>query len=336
LVVAEARRIGPKCLSYSAGGKTIEFPVEKLERFLRAMMGSLFDHKQYGRKIIIGLAGWNIRKAFEIFLEFCRSGFIKEDDIFERQVATDQLSCLPHGVVAKVLLRTNRRYYDGNHAFVKNLFQFDPASPKPCSFLRYWILAWLRGMGGNLGPSGVKGYHRQSDLVRDLLSIGVDPEAVRAECRYLAKAGCVLPEHLRSDSIKDSDLLRITPSGHVHLELAHRDINYLAACAEDSWVTSSALAEAVRQRITQQPYWRGLSWHNTLANATDFCSYLKDGQDSAIVASPYLPHTLGKVDRLDFQKVLEEIAVHQNRSANYHSAPPDLSSLHDHTAQGIE
>jgi hypothetical protein len=315
LVVSEARCLGPNSLSYHLGGMTIEFPVDKLERFLHAMMGALFDHKQYGRKIIIGLAGWNIRKAFEMFLEFCRSGFIQEKDIFERQLTTGQLAGLPHGVVAKVLLRTNRRYYDGDQSFVKNLFQCDPAAPKPSSFLRYWILSWLRGKGGEAGPNGVKGYHRQGDLIRDLLAIGADPDAVRMQCRYLAHAGCLLPEHLRSDSINDSDLISMTPSGHVHLELAHRDVNYLAACSEDAWVTDFNLAEGVRQRITQQPYWRGLSWPNALANAADFCGYLQRIQDNSIHTSLYLPPSPAKTERLDFQKVLHEITEHQNRAA---------------------
>ncbi|HYG36143.1 MAG TPA: type I restriction endonuclease [Clostridia bacterium] len=333
LVVKEAKQMGPRSLSYNLGGKTIEFPVEKLERFLHAMMGSLFDHKQYGRKIIVGLAGWNIRKAFEIFLEFCRSGFIKEEDIFERQVATGDLANLPRGVVAKVLLRTSRRYYDGDESFVKNLFQSDLASSRPCAFLRYWILAWLRSRGWTMGPSGVKGYHRLGDLVRDLLTIGADPDNVRSEVRYLARAGCLLPEHLRADSIKDGDLIRITPSGHVHLELAHRDLNYLAACSEDSWMTQFKVADDIRDRITQQPFWRGLSWANTLANARGFSEYLKALQENSINAAPYLPPTRVEPEKVDFDKILNEISSHHQRGLGYQASPSTTSNSDYHPAQ---
>lgn len=328
LVLAQARTAGPKVLSYRAGAKTIEFPVEKLDRFLHAMMGALFEHKQYGRNIITGLAGWNIRKAFEIFLEFCRSGFIRDEDIFERQVNTGQVGGLPHGTIAKVLLRTNRRFFDGDHSFVKNLFQTDPASPKPCSFHRYWILAWLRANGGVIGPSGVKGYHRLGDLVRDLLRIGADPEAVRVECRYLAKAGCLLAEHLRSDSIDDTDLISLTPAGHVHLELAHRDINYLGACAEDAWVTDRELAERVRKRVTQQPYWKALSWHNTLSNAEDFCTYMKAAQNTCIAAAAYLPDCPYQPEAVDFQKLLGEIGNHRLRKPASQATLRDMNSQH--------
>jgi hypothetical protein len=77
-------------------------------------------------------------------------------------------------------------------SYVKNLFQIDPAAPAPLQFLRYWILAWLRSKAIEQGPSGFKGYHRQGDLVHNLISVSADEEAVRIECRYLAKAGCIL------------------------------------------------------------------------------------------------------------------------------------------------
>jgi len=328
LVVSEAKKLGPNHLIYHFGGNTVKFPVEKLERFLHAMMGALFDHKQYGRKIIIGLAGWNIRKAFEIFLEFCRSGYIRAEDIFERQLTSSQPLGLPHGVVAKVLLRTNRRYYDGDQSFVKNLFQCDPTSSVPCCFLRFWILAWLRAKSGMIGPCGIRGYHRQEQLLRDFLVIGAAPEAVRAEIRYLAKAGCVLPEHLRAESIADDDLISITPGGHVHLELALRDINYLAACSEDAWVASKPLAEAVRSRVTMQPYYNGLSWGNMLANAGDFCAYLKEFQ-AKVNTALFLPETTIPLETIDFDKILTEIASHHDKFASRHSAEPDLHIMGD-------
>jgi len=311
LVVSEAKSLGPNSLVYKFGNNTVRLSVEKLETFLHAMMGALFDHKQYGRTIIVGLAGWNIRRAFEIFIEFCRSGYIRDDEIFGRQISPDKPS-LPQGVVAKVLLRTNRRYYDGDKSYVKNLFQCVPKSSAPCSFLRYWILAWFRERKDSLGPSGIRGYHKQERLIADFLLAGLPPEAVREEVRYLAKAGCVLPEHLKSDAIDDQDLVALTPSGHVHLELAHHDINYLAACAEDSWVSAHDLAETVRSRVTQQPYFKGLSWMNMLANANDFCTYLMDRQDSTEL-SRFVPDQGIPLSYYDFNRTLSEIEEQQRR-----------------------
>lgn len=320
LVVKEARQLGPKKLSYHVGGKTVEITTDKLERFLHAMMGALFEHEQYGRKIIVGLSGWNIRKAFEIFLEFCRSGFIREEDIFQQQASTGQLENLSHGVVAKILLRTNRRYYDGNDSYVKNLFQADPAGDLPFPLLRYWILAWLRANARLSGPSGFKGYHRQGELVHDLVGVGADGSAVRQECRYLAKAGCILPEHLRPDAIDDTDLIAITPAGHVHLELAHQDINYMAACAEDAWVEDETLAESVRSRISQQPFWRALSWYNTRLNAADMCNHLELVQLAAGKRAAFLGNQAYSPQVINFQQMIQRIVLHQPHPENNGSA----------------
>lgn len=275
------------------------------------MIGALFEHRQYGRKIIVGLAGWNIRRAFEIFLEFARSGFIREEDIFQQQASNSPISNLSQGTVAKVLLRTNRRYYDGNASYIKNLFQVDPASPAPLPLLRYWILFWLRSKAPLQGPSGFKGYHRQGDLVHDLIAVGADAEAVRMECRYLAKAGCILPEHLRPERIDDPDLIAITPAGHVHLELAHQDINYLAACAEDAWLEDDSLAERLRQRISLQPFWRALSWFNTLESAADFCRYLDKIQADAGRRALFLAFDTYSPPAIRFQELLQNIKAHQ-------------------------
>ena len=314
LVVKESRSIGPKKLSYHVGGKTIELPTEKLERFLHAMMAALFEHEHYGRKIIVGLAGWNIRKAFELFLEFCRSGFIREEDIFQQQASTGQVANLSHGVVAKVLLRTNYRFYNGDESYVKNLFQVDPATPAPFPLLRYWILAWMRAKANETGPSGFKGYHRLGDLVHDLVAAGADGSSVRAEARYLAKASCILAEHLRIDTINDGDLIVITPAGHVHLELAHQDINYLGACAEDTWVSDYDLADRVRQRISQQPFWRALSWANTLASAADLARHLETVQKSSEGPVPFLSHQLVPPMVINFRQILGKIdQIEQHR-----------------------
>jgi hypothetical protein len=320
LVLTEARKMGPKKLIYHADGKAIDLSAPKLERFLHALMGALFDHEQYGRKMIVGLAGWNIRKAFEIFLEFARSGYIHESDIFRRQATNNSVENLPQAVVARVLFRTNRRFYDGDESYVKNLFQIDPATPAPLQFLRYWILSWLRSKVTEQGPSGIKGYHSQGELVHDLIAIGADEQEVRTECRYLAKAGCILPEHLRSDNIDDSDLMRITPAGYVHLELAHQDLHYLATCAEDTWVEDRTLADNIRQRIAIKPYWRALSWPVTLQSAFDFCQYLQTVQSQVGAKALFLAQNAQPPSLIRFEEQFTRIEYQQN--ALKHSTRP--------------
>lgn len=313
LVVAAAKGAEAKSLRYHMGQAEVEFPAEKLERFLRLMMGSLMEHEHYGRKIVIGLAGWDIRRALEIFLEFCRSGYITEGDIFQVQ-ATGQHQFLQPATIARMLLRTDRRYYQGDYSYIKNLFQCRPSSDNPDHFLRFSILTWLRERTDKHGPSGIRGYHRLGDLVQSLAAYGCDGEAVREECRYLLKARCILSEHLRTEELHDGDLIALTPAGHVHLDLAKKDIHYLAACAEDCWLADAPLAEQIRRRVTLQPWHNALSWGVTLDTAGDFVKYLSDQQDRSLAAQG---HHLEPVQRItpiqNLREVQDRIAEEQRR-----------------------
>jgi len=119
-------------------------------------------------------------------------------------------------------------------------------------------------------------------------------------------------EHLRPESIDDSDLISITAAGHVHLELAHQDINYLAACAEDAWVEDHSLAERIRNRIAMQPYWKALSWPNTLESATDFCQYLENIQGRVGAKALFLAHNAHSPSLIRFEQLLRRIEQHRD------------------------
>lgn len=304
LILSEARS-HPKSLYYYMNGKRVEFPAEKLERFLHVMMGALFEHKHYGRKIIIGLAGWNLRKAFELFLDFCRSGYISEQDIFTSQATGNQLS-LPQGVVARVLLRTNHRYYDGNRSFVRNIFQCEPTDPLPDHFVRYRILSWLKNRKREEGPAGYRGYHPISQLISELVTLGRDEALIRRECRYLIKAGCILPEHLKGSILTDDDLITITPAGYVHLELAC-DFHYLAACAEDVWLADEPLAVQIHGRIIQEPRYRSFRWPVILQSAADFVGYLKKVfSENPVDTTRFAQGAIGDPFDLDFDRLVDQ------------------------------
>jgi hypothetical protein len=83
------------------------------------------------------------------------------------------------------------------------------------------------------------------------------------------------------------------------------------------------LAEAVRGRVTQQPYFRGQSWPNMLANAGDLCAYMKKQQER-IAPANFLPDGDVPVEWVDFEKLLSEIEAQERKFDNGHSFAPDL------------
>src|SRR5439155_2686762 len=66
-------------------GKTIrvEYDTENLSHYLCAIMRAIYEQNAFARKLITGIAGRDIRRAMEIFLEFCNSGYIDEADILK-------------------------------------------------------------------------------------------------------------------------------------------------------------------------------------------------------------------------------------------------------------
>src|SRR6185369_4417748 len=98
--------------------------------YLSSIVNAVFSYDKQIRRMIFGLAARNIRRALEIFLEFCSSGHITEDHIFKiRQ--TEGKHLLPLPLVVRVLLRMNRRFYDSDHSYIKNILAIDAKDLRP-------------------------------------------------------------------------------------------------------------------------------------------------------------------------------------------------------------
>lgn len=228
-------------------GFSVEYPPSEQAFYLTSILKSLLEHDRFARRMIMGLAGRNIRRAIEIFLEFCKSGHIGEDQIFKiRQAQGDY--CLPLHQVATVLLRMNRRFYDSDHSYVKNIFAANKDDVVPAYFCRFMILQWLRDRFSGSGTQGLRGYYPKGDVKSSLMPYGLEPNVVDREFNYLLGAHCVIAEHLRSDSVADEDLVRLGPAGFVHLDLVG-NLSYLAAVAEDTNFSDRLQAERVARRM---------------------------------------------------------------------------------------
>ncbi len=269
------REIAPetKRLSYTLpNSMKVEYPASDLGMYLASIVNSLFAYNKFVRRIVTGVAGRDVRKALEIVLEFCRSGHIEESEIFKIRHHEGAYT-LPFSVVARVLLRSNRRFYDGGHSHVKNLFQCAPDDPLPDNFVRLAILRWLEVQMGERGPLGIRGYHQFGRMVSDLAPLGYDADRLREEATYLLRERCIVAEHQRVDRLADGDLVRLSPAGYVHLTLLQTP-DYLAACSEDTWVTDYSLAERIAKRIGHSGLQQHFAWPTVLSNAEEFLKYL--------------------------------------------------------------
>lgn len=261
-------------VQYVVNGKKVVFKRSDLAKYLKGMLSSLFENERFARRIITGLAGWDMRKAMEIFLDLCRSGFVDEGWILNHQV-TGAPFRLSEDIVLKILMRTHNLFYNGDDSRIKNIYQIDRDSKRPCQFVRYWILLWFFQRADREGPSGIRGFHRCEDVVNDISNYGIDPIDVEREISYLCRANCLISEsqNQNEEQINDQELIGLTPAGHVHINIAKLR-SYLAGCAEDSYLLDSTLAEHVIDQMNRNRLYAKISWTSTNIIAQEFSRYL--------------------------------------------------------------
>ena len=239
---------GQKKLRYNLpNGMSVEYSSSDQAFYLASIMRSIFEYDHHVRKLIVGLAGRNIRRALEIFLEFCTSGHIGEDQFLKIKQAQGQHT-LPFSLVMTVLLRLNQRYYDSNHAYLKNIVSADERDERPQYFIRIMILRLLKAAKEKSGSNRLRGYVAVRDIANSLFTYGVDIKQLFREIEALAVGLCILSEDFRTIGLAEHDLVAISPAGFVHLEMMS-NVYYLAAIAEDTWFQDKESAERITNRI---------------------------------------------------------------------------------------
>jgi hypothetical protein len=279
IALNELKKTGDKTFRYELpNGFHVEYPQSDKAFYLTSIVRAIFEHDRQIRRIILGLSGRNIRRALEMFLEFCTSGHITEDFIFRIRQAQGQY-LLPLHLVERVLLRMNRRFYDSDRSYVKNLMAIDNKDPHPNHFSRLMILRWLFGKFSQQGGPGMKGYFPIKRLIDELGIYGLEPSIIRRDVEYLAKAQGIVTEDFRDEQLTDDDLIRLAPAGFVHLDLM-TSVTYLAAVAEDTWFYDEAPARRIAERIKnlQNHYNADIA----IANARDALTFFEEERAKAI------------------------------------------------------
>ncbi|MDN0122133.1 S1 RNA-binding domain-containing protein [Yersinia aleksiciae] len=228
-------------------GISVDYGRDERSYYLTSIVNSIFVHDAQIRRMIVGLSGRNIRRALEIFLEFCTSGHITEDEFLKIRQNQGRYA-LPLHIVTRVLLRLNRRFYDSDNSYLKNIFSTSKDDEKINYFTRFAILKWFNIKFNSTGPSGVKGFFPLIDLKTDLVKYGFPPNAINREVDYLLKGQCLISEDFREAGITDEDLIRLSSAGFVHLEML-TNISYLAAIAEDTLFSDERLARGISERM---------------------------------------------------------------------------------------
>ena len=275
LALAEMKRrdaVGNQ-LSYSLpNGMRVSYPASDQGIYLASILHTMYEHDRFLRQIVSGLSGRDVRRALEIFLDFCSSGHIGEDQIFLiRQ--TQGKHIIPFPIVARALLKLHRRHYDGSVSRVKNMVQCDPSDALPDHFTRIALLKWLSAHVKAVGPSGVEGFHSVETVLRDLGRLGFTAARLGVELQFLVAEGLVVSEHLRTDRVEANDLIALSPSGAVHLQLL-ANADYLSAVSEDTWLSDLVVAQEIADRLKIRDVNEQQLRRQVLQNARSLVGYL--------------------------------------------------------------
>ncbi|WII71453.1 type I restriction endonuclease [Bdellovibrio sp. 22V] len=244
----------------------------EIKKYLQCILTSLFQN-QFFKRLITGIAGRDIRKGLEIFLDFCKSGHISEDDILKIRQSNGDFT-LPNHIISRIFFRGTRRYYNDENSMVKNIFHSYATDEIPDPYIRHEILIWLKDKYSTHGPNNIKGFHPVKSLVRDMLSRGHSEKRILDEVGSLTKAACILSESTL-DSIDENDLVSIAPSGFVHLELSRSNIDYLSSIAEDSLFRELEKAQNIADNMTGKKH-QHMSKFASIDNAENLIKYLQE------------------------------------------------------------
>ena len=220
------------------------------------------------RNIFYRLSDRNTRKGIEIFENFCKSGHISADDIFQIR-ATDGICKIPSHKFLNAILRKDRRYYNGEESNFINLFASNYNDDFPDPFVRIDLLYWLNKNKNKNGPSGNPGLFRYNDIVHHMDMLGHKVTVVNREINYLLGKGLLYSETQLNEA-SNNDLIMITIPGMLHLRMLS-NVTYLAACAENVYFKNSNVTSRIANRLRMENY---LSKTAMALNASELLSYL--------------------------------------------------------------
>ena len=268
-----SRATSSKKKEYSLGnGMIVSIGGNELVDYYKSIMMAIRQTSMI-RNIFYRLSDKNTRKGIEMFEDFCKSGHISADEIFQIRVSGG-ICNIPAYKFLNAILRKNRRYYNGEESNFVNLFGSDYNDDFPDPFVRVDILLFLNEYKRVNPDNNLNGMLKYNSLVHEMELIGHSKRVINREINYLIKKGLILIE-TQLNSISENDLLQITIPGMLHLTMLD-NVPYLAACAEDVNYKTTSVVTDISNRLTATHY---LSKIAILLNSRDLITYLDSYRD---------------------------------------------------------
>jgi hypothetical protein len=232
-------------------GVRIAYPKTELGMFLRELYIDLFERRHNISRILESLAGWDVRRALEMFVSVITSGHLSPTAITSDLLGSRSSRIKEHNILT-ILMRTDYRFASEHSGYVLNILRFEKEWERPDNFLLVEILYYLNRNRKTRGEIGLEGYFTCRRIADELQKYGYVPEDVRCGIGYLLKKQLVSADHMNFTSVDFSDSVRILASGHMHLRVLPERLEYLYGILPTTPFSNPSVARKITDVLTHE------------------------------------------------------------------------------------
>lgn len=225
----------------TATGIRFRYSKEQLGSFLQTVYDALFGGDQQVGRILDALAERDVREALGMFARMLSSGHFNADRVIA--IGTGGHDDVKHDMLIKILMRADYKIYNEEAGFVKNIFTAPESGFQGNLFLCVEILGFFAEP--HAPTDRVGGFRSLEELLSDMASMGFGEDEVRSKVQQLIKYKMLAYDGEDFEAPTDTDLIKITPSGYIHLRTLPHFIEYVSSVALHAPMDDAAVARRI-------------------------------------------------------------------------------------------
>jgi hypothetical protein len=254
-------------------GLRISYPKADLEKFLRDLYVDLFDRKRNISRVLEALAGWDVRRALEMFVSIITSGHLSVTAIASTVMGGRAVSITEQNIL-KILMRTEYSFFSDNSGFVSNIFAFDAEWQKPDNFMLIEALYFLAKNRKRVGQIGLEGYFSCRHVANELQRLGYIPEDILSGLNLLLRRQLIAADHMNFRSVGFDDSVRILASGFIHVRILAARLEYLYGIIPTTPIVEEDVANQLADFVKNESTRGKISFYQSVRAVEIFHGYL--------------------------------------------------------------
>lgn len=242
LAISEGLKEVSKVEQTASSGMRFQYNRDQLGTFLQTVYDALFGGDQEVGRIVDALAERDVRDALGMFSRMLSSGHFNADRVIS--IGTGGKADIKHDMLIKILMRAEYRLYSEDAGFIRNLF----AAPSETFSGNIFLVAEVLGFFAQptqAGSDRIGGFWRFDELISDMASMGFEEAEVRDSVHRLIKHKMLTYDGEDTEQPTDTDHIKITPSGFIHLRSLPNFIEYLSSVALHSPFGDQSVAKRI-------------------------------------------------------------------------------------------